>query len=147
MASALIIFLVVWAAFVATAMWEARVEGRNTWDKGKLGWKIMIKGRAVYTAYQFWLFMVMYPLLMIILPLIVNGWNVRLFGILVSAYFSGVALEDIVYPFVNPAFKWKEKFHSKLLEFRYYKIAGIKVPIFHIVHIIIAVLVWYFLWR
>jgi len=38
--SVLLIFIWIYAAMIATSFWEAYIEGRNYWDKGKLGWKI-----------------------------------------------------------------------------------------------------------
>lgn len=88
----------------------------------------------------------MLPLL-VSLPLIIYGWNIKLFGILISAYFSGMVLEDFVYFLVNPAIKfsyWNPEFVNF---FSWLKIGDFKVPINYIYGILIAVLSWYFIWR
>jgi len=69
--NAILIFIWIWGAMVAMAFWEAYSEGRNEWDEGKLGWKIKI-GRYYFTAYHFYLFLVMWPLLLS-LPLVIYG--------------------------------------------------------------------------
>jgi len=88
-----LIILWIYAAMFANSFWEAYVEGRNSWDKGKLGWQIQL-GKFRLTAYHFWLFWVMYPLLLT-LPLIIYGWDIKLFGILLSAYASGMVVQDL----------------------------------------------------
>lgn len=139
------IFIVVYAAMIATSFWESYVEGRNAWDKGKHGWKIRI-GKFVFTGYHFFLFWVMFPLLLS-LPLVIYGWDTRLFGILLSAYLSGAVIEDFFWYIVNPKVKFKE-INSDFAD--YYprlRLGGIKIPIFYLFGIISSVLVWYFLWR
>src|SRR3989344_845186 len=97
---AFLVFTLVWGAMIATGFWESYVEGRNPWDKGKLGWKIRI-GSFVLTGYHFYLFWVMFPLLLAI-PFVFTGWNPKLFGVLVSAYATGVILEDLTWYLVYP---------------------------------------------
>ena len=102
----LIIFIWVYAAMIAMSFWEAYVEGRNAWDKKKLGWKLNI-GKFVLHSYHFYAFWIMWPLALS-LPLVIYGWDTRLFGILLSAYFSGMVLEDFFWYVVNPVVKLKE---------------------------------------
>ena len=89
----LLIFIWIYIAMIANSFWEAYVEGNHPWEKGKLGWKLKIKGRVVLTAYHFWLFFVMHPIYLS-LPFIIYGFNLKLFGILVSAFSSGLIIED-----------------------------------------------------
>ncbi|MDD5191863.1 MAG: hypothetical protein PHX96_01860 [Candidatus Nanoarchaeia archaeon] len=106
----LLIFILIYAAMIAMSFWESYVEGRNAWDKGKLGWKIRI-GKYVISAYHVYISWVMFPLLLS-LPLVIYGWDTKLFGILVSAYFSGMVIEDFMWYVVNPVVKFKEFFTS-----------------------------------
>ena len=64
---AILIILIIWAAMVAMGFWEAYVEGRNPWDKRKLGWKLKL-GKYSLPAYHFYCFWVMWPLLVFALP-------------------------------------------------------------------------------
>ena len=143
---ALMIFVVVWAAMIAMAFWESYVEGRNPWDRRKLGWKLKLYGKYVLPAYHFYLFVVFIPLLMI-LPLVIYGWDFKLFGILVSAYFSGVVLEDFLWFVVNPAVKfsdWNPRFANF---YEWLRIGSFKIPWRYIIGIAIALLSWFFIWR
>lgn len=133
-------------AMIAMSFWEAYIEGRKAWDKGKLGWKIKI-GEYTISAYHVYVSWVMLPLLFT-LPLIIYGWNSKLFGILVSAYFSGMILEDFMWYVVNPVVKFKEFFTSFSDYYPWIKIKGKKIiPLGYVISIIIAILSWYFLWR
>ncbi len=140
------IFLWIYAAMIAHSFWEAYVEGRNPWDKNKLGWKLRF-GRYSLPAYHFWLFWVMYPLLLS-LPLVIYGWNLKLFGVLLSAYASGMVIQDFMWYVVNPAVAVSEFWTSFSDYFPFIKIGGRKiVPIGYAVGVIAALISWYFLWR
>jgi hypothetical protein len=132
---------------VAMAFWEAYVEGRNEFDKKKLGWKIKFGKYTFITAYHFYVFVVMWPLLLS-LPLIIYGWDFQLFGILISAYFSGQVIEDFMWYVVNPVVKFKERVTRFSDYYPWIKIGGIKiVPWCYIQNTVIALLSWYFIWR
>ena len=133
-------------AFIASGFWEAYVEGRNAWDKGKLGWKIRI-GSFVLSGYHFYLFVIMYPALLA-LPFVFTGWNYKLFGIIVSAYASGVILEDFVWYLANPVVRFREWFTPFSDYYPWIKLGGRKlIPLGYIVYLGIALLSWYFIWR
>lgn len=142
-----LIFIWIWAAMIATSFWESRVEGRNAWDKGKHGWKIKYKNYVYLTAYHFWLFWVMYPLLLT-LPLVIYGFDLKLVGIIISAYASGIIIEDFMWYVVNPAVKLKE-FHTNFSNyFIWIKIGGKKIiPLGYVTLFLVSLLSWHFLWR
>ncbi len=142
----LCIFALIWCALIASGIWESYVEGRNPWDKGKLGWKIRI-GSFLLTGYHFYLFWVMYPALLA-LPFVITGWNPKLFGIIVSAYASGVILEDFTWYLANPAVQFKEWFTSFSDYYPWIKIGGKKIiPWGYVIGIAIALASWFFLWK
>ncbi|MFA5135573.1 MAG: hypothetical protein WC505_07365 [Patescibacteria group bacterium] len=141
----LLIFIWIYAAMVATSFWEAYVEGRNAWDKGKLGWKIQI-GNFKLTGYHFFLFYVMWPLL-ITLPLVVHGWDTRLFGILLSAFFSGSVLEDFMWYVVNPVVKLRELNTDFANYYPRIRFGAIRIPLFYFIGIGLAFLSWFLFWR
>ena len=142
----LLIFIWIYAAMIAMSFWESYVEGRNAFGKGKLGWKLKF-GKYSLPAYHFYVFFIMLPLLLT-LPFIIYGWDLRLFGIIISAYFSGMIIEDFMWYVVNPVVNFKE-FYSPFSD--YYPWLKIKrkkiIPSGYIVNVIIAVLSWYFLWK
>ncbi len=131
---------------IANSFWEAYVEGRNPWDKRKLGWKITMRGFTL-PAYHFYLFFVMYPLL-ITLPFIIFGWNTRYFGIVLSAFLSGLVIEDFGWFVVNPVVELREFYTPFSDYYPWFKIGGRKiVPLGYLFGIFGALLSWYFLWR
>ncbi len=140
------IFLWIYAAMITMSFWESEVEGRKAWDKGKLGPKIYI-GRYCLSAYHFWVFWIMWPML-IMLPLIIYGWDTRLFGILVSAYFTGTIIEDFCWYIVNPAIKFKESFNHKFAcYYPWLKLGNFEIPAIYIFNLSIALLSWYLFWK
>ena len=142
----LAIFILICAALIASGFWEAYVEGRNAWDKGKLGWRVHI-GPFVLTSYHFYLFWVMYPLLLAI-PFVFTGWNPTLFGVIVSAYAIGMILEDFTWYLVNPVVKFSEWFTSFSDYYPWIRIGGQKiVPVAYIAGAAIALLSWLFIWK
>lgn len=140
------IFGLIWAAMIANSFWEAYVEGKHAWDDHKLGWKIKYHGHVILTAYHFWLFFVMYPLLLSI-PLAITGFSWKLFGILASAYFSGLIIEDFFWFIVNPVFSFKH-FNSKYVKwYPWLKFGKFEVPLGYALGAILSLLFWLFLWR
>ena len=131
---------------IANGFWEAYVEGKHAWAEGKFGWKIRIKKYVWLTAYHFWLFMVMWPLL-ITLPLVIFGFDLRIFGILLSAYFSGLIVEDFTWFVVNPVFNFN-RFNSKYVKwYPWLKIGKFEIPVYYTGGMLLSVSSWYFLWR
>jgi hypothetical protein len=142
-----LIFAWVWAAFVALSFWESSTEGRNCWDKGKCGWKIKLGKYILTTRYHFFLFCVMIPLLLF-LPLVIFGWDAKLFGVLVSAYFSGLVIEDFFWFVVNPVVKFSEFTTSFTDYYPWIRIGGRKIiPTYYVLNIVIAILSWLLIWR
>ncbi|MDP3955606.1 MAG: hypothetical protein Q8Q15_04580 [bacterium] len=146
MLKTIFIFGSVYVAMIAMAFWESEVEGKKAWDKGKLGWKIQC-GKYCLPAYHFFVFVVMWPVLLS-LPLIVNGWDAKLFGILTSAYFSGLVLEDFLWFIVNPAIKFSESFSPKFAShYPWLKIWKLQFPLTYLIGLSLSLLSWFFFWR
>jgi hypothetical protein len=142
----LIIFLFVYAAMIAWSFAESSFEGRNSWDKGKIGFRIKI-GKFIISRYHFFAFLITFPLL-IALPLAVNGWDTRLFGILLSAYLTSLIIEDFVWYLVNPVVRPKEFWTRFSDYYPWIKIGKRKIiPAGYVLYIIAALLSWWFLWR
>ena len=144
--SVILIFLWVWVAFIAISFWEAYMEGRSAWAKDSIGWRINITKNISLTGYHFFLFWVMIPLFMT-LPLVIGGWNLRLLGILISAYFSGLVIEDFMWFVVNPVVSIKE-WGPKFVDYYPWIGFGIfKIPVYYLLDILIALLSWWFIWK
>ncbi|MDO8741454.1 MAG: hypothetical protein Q7J54_07885 [Candidatus Woesearchaeota archaeon] len=144
--SPLLIFIWIFIAMTAAAFWESYAEGRNAWHKGKLGWKIKLGNSFILTAYHFYLFWIMWPILLT-LPFIIYGWNFKLFGVLVSAYFSGLVYQDIMWFIVNPVVNFSELNPKFANYYPWIKLGRFKVPLFYAVELFIAFLSWFFIWR
>ncbi len=142
----LLIFLWVYAAMIAMSLWESCVEGRNAWEKGKQGWKIKLLKGFYLSAYHFYLFFVMWPVLLT-LPLVICGWDFRLFGILVSAFFSGMVIEDFMWFVVNPVVKLSE-FNPRFAHYYpWLRLGKLRIPLIYVINLGIAILSWYFIWH
>jgi hypothetical protein len=140
------IFIIIWGAMIATSFWEAYVEGKHAWADHKLGWKLRYKKYIILTGYHFWLFFVMYPLLLS-LPLVVSGFSWRLFGIIGSAYFSGLIIEDFFWFLVNPAFKF-DHYSSKYVKwYPWLKIGEFEMPLGYLIGSFLSLLFWILLWK
>lgn len=141
----ILLIVYIWIAFIAMSFWESSVEGRNAWDKGKLGWKLKIGRYVVTSRYHF--FAILMILILISLPLVIYGWNIRLFGILLSAVASGFVIEDFFWYVFNPVVKVRE-LNTKFANY-YPRISfgKIKIPTGYFIGIIVAVLSWLFFWR
>ena len=142
----LLVFAVVWLAMLSMSFWESYVEGRYPWDKRKLGWKLRLTGHYVLPAYHFYLFVVMLPLLLS-LPLVIGGWNIVVFGVLLSAYLTGMIIEDFFWFVVNPEVPLKNFNQEWADYYPWIKIWKFQMPFGYLLSLAGATLSWYFLWR
>jgi hypothetical protein len=142
----LLIFVWIWAAMVATSFWEAYVEGKHPWAEGKLGWKIKSGKYIVLTAYHFFLFWITFPLLLT-LNFVIYGFNLQLLGIIISAYSTGLILEDFFWFIVNPTFHVKNWNSEHVKWYPWLKIGKLEIPASYLFSVFIALVSWYFLWR
>ncbi len=140
----LLIFLIIWLAMIAHSFWESSVEGKNAWAKNKYGWKLQILKNVSLTRYHFWLFFIQLPLLIIVLPLVIAGFSWQLLGILLSAYLSGIVIEDFFWFVVNTEISFKESWNP---EFAFYYpwivIGKFKIPIGYVIGILLAIITWF----
>lgn len=142
----LLIFAWVYIAMIANSFWESYLEGRDTWDKHKFGWSIKLGSHYVLPAYHVYLFIIMWPMLLL-LPMIIYGWNTRLFGVLLSAYFSGLSIEDFFWYVVNPIVKFKE-FTPRFAKYYPWIVIGrFKIPAGYVISVLLAVISWLLFWK
>ena len=141
----ILVFALVYGAMIATSFWEAYVEGKHAWDEGKLGWKIRYKGKVILTAYHFWLFIVMYPLLLS-LPLAIYGFDKKLLGVIASAYFSGLVVEDFFWFVVNPVFNFRNWNSKNVKWYPWLNFGFFEIPAYYLISLGVSFLSWYFIW-
>lgn len=140
------IFLFIWAAMIAMAFWESSAEGRNAWNKTKVGWKIKIGRYTVLTRYHFWIWVMW--IIILTFPLALTNWEISTLGKLISALLIGFIIEDFCWYLVNPQVRLKE-FYSPFSDYYpWIKIGKQKIiPVFYLTNVILALLSWYFLWK
>lgn len=133
------IFIVIQLAMLATALWEARIEGENIGASQQTGWKIKILGMN-FTEYHFWLWFVAYPFLLAV-PLTFNfSWH--LFTIVVCSYFIGLVLEDFMWFVFNPKFP-VSRFNSENVKwYPWLKIGKFEIPFFYLFSIILSAMIY-----
>ena len=142
----LLVFICVILAFVIMAFLERTIEGPNGWGRKTYGKRFRITKNFLITEYHlwFWLFLI---ILVLVLPLVVSGFSLESFGFLLSALAIGCLLEDFLYFVVNPYFGLK-KFNSKNVKWhQWMKIGKLELPWSYILGIIIAFLLYWFLWK
>ena len=134
----------IWLAFIAISFWESSVEGRNAWDKKKIGWKLRVGKYVVLTRYHFWVWVMM--ALLLFFPLFIFGWNTRLFGVLLSAFASGWVIEDFFWYVVNPVVKVRELNTNFASYYPRISFGKVKIPVGYFIGIAVAILSWVIFW-
>jgi hypothetical protein len=142
----ILIFVIIYLAMISSAFWESYSEGREAWGMGKFGFKTKVFGFEI-SGYHIFLFLVTWPLLLI-LPFAIFGWNSYYFGVVMSAFFSGLIVEDFFWYIVNPEVRVYEFWMDFSNYYPWLKIKGRKiVPIGYLIWLVLALVFWYFFWR
>ena len=138
-----LILIYILFVFVSIAFWEAYIEGRHGWAAKSVGWKMkkdlfFIKG---ITAYHFWSWIIMIPMFLA-LPLVIYGWDLKLFGVLLTGYLWGAVLEDFLWFVVNPAFPFKNYNPRKVYWHKWVKIGKLELPQGYFIYFALGLIVW-----
>jgi hypothetical protein len=136
----ILILLYIILSFIALAFAEGYSEGRYGWAERSYGWKLKIFKR-ILTAYHFWLWLIMLPLLLMF-PIFIYGFNLKLFGIILAGYIFGSLINDFAWYIVNPKVTLKD-FNPRFAKwYNWWNIFGIKIPDFYIFYPIIGLIIW-----
>lgn len=141
----LAIFLTIQIAMILFASAEAYMEGKKGWKWNPAWWRIRLPNGYTYTAYHVFIYILFFPLILIVLPIVVAGWDRHLFLLLIFSYVVGGRVEDFTWFVVNPLHplsKWNPR------ETRWYpwmKIGSFHLPVAYVVHSLIAVVLFIFL--
>ncbi|MFT4307761.1 MAG: hypothetical protein ACMXYM_00125 [Candidatus Woesearchaeota archaeon] len=129
---------IIWAAMVASGIWESSVEGDNAWEKNKRGWKI---GRKpwILTRYHFFLFWVTFPLVLSI-PLVLN-YSPELLRTIAFGYVTGVLIQDLSWFVSNPGWGLKRWNPENVDWFAWVRIGRFAVPVVYIAGLAIAAII------
>ena len=128
----------IWAAMIATGVWESSSEGVRSWAKGKTGWKI---GRQpwVLTQYHFFLFWVTFPLLLSI-PLVLD-YSAELLRTIAFAYITGVIIQDFSWFIFNK--RWGlRRFNPKYVDWHaWIRVGPVDIPALYIIGAVVALII------
>ena len=134
----IVVIGIIWAAMIASGVWESSSEGVRSWAKGKLGWRIGTEPW-VLTRYHFFLFWITFPLLLSI-PLVLN-YSTELLRTIAFGYMTGVIIQDFSWFAFNPRWGIK-RFNPKYVEWHaWVRIGPLQVPTLYIVGISIATII------
>lgn len=104
----MLIGLIVFMLFLAVilAWWEIQIEGRDGWAARAPGWRIergwlmRLTGGLPVTGYH--VFMTIFMIAVVHLPLFFTGWSMRLECLLIGFYVGMVLVEDFLWFVLNP---------------------------------------------
>jgi hypothetical protein len=112
----LLAFMVFMACILA--LWEIQIEGKDGWAAGLPGWRIekgwpvkMTGGRPI-TGYH--LFMTLFMVSIVHLPLFFVTWSWRLESLLLGFYLGMMLLEDFMWFVLNPHYGIKNFRRGKI---------------------------------
>lgn len=141
----ILIFIWIILAFVSTSFWEAYIEGKHPWASRQIGWSRKISNHITLTAYHFWLLITF--IFLLTLPVVVTGWNAKLFGIILSAACIGIIVEDFLWFVINPYYSLKKFNSNDAPWYPWVNLGAIELPALYLVSFAISILSWYFLWK
>ena len=99
-------------AAVIFALWEIQIEGKNGWAKNLPCWKsknkwiIKLMGGRPLTGYH--LYMIIFLILIIHLPMFFTQWNLEKEFFLISFLFGFLIMEDFLWFVLNPHYGLKK---------------------------------------
>ena len=134
-----LVFATIQLGMVLFACAEAYMEGKDGWKWNPKWWRINLPGGYTYTAYHFFIYFGMFPILLIFLPLLIAGWDRHLFLVLLFSYVVGSRVEDFTWFVVNPLHplsKWNPQ------ETRWYPwitVGKLSIPLSYTFNFIVAV--------
>lgn len=134
----LVVISIIWAAMIASGIWESSSEGVRSWAKGKSGWRIG-KKPWILTQYHFFLFWVTFPLLLSI-PLVVS-YSPELLRTIVFAYLTGTIIQDFSWFIFNP--RWRlRRFNPRYVDWHaWVRIGPLNIPVLYLIGITLALIV------
>jgi hypothetical protein len=143
----MIIGLLAFMVFLACilALWEIQIEGKDGWAANSPGWRIekgwavKITGGRPITGYH--IFMTLFIIGVVHLPLFFAPWSWRLECLLVGFYLGMVLLEDFLWFVFNPYYGIKSFRKGKIW---WHKSWWGPVPSFYWILLILVIFLMYF---
>jgi hypothetical protein len=143
MITGLLIFMVFLALILA--MWEIQIEGKDGWAAKSPGWRIetgwvmKLTGGRPLTGYH--VFMTVFLIAVIHLPLFFVPWSWRLESLLLGFYVGMVFIEDFLWFVLNPYYGIKNFRKGKIW---WHKQWWGPVPALYWILLVIAAVLFYF---
>lgn len=137
-----LIFIIIQFSMVAFAYTEAVLEGKDAWARNRKVWRFKIGGRYDYTSYHLVAYYLLFPLLIIALPLVISGFNWSLFWFLLGAYLIGTIIQDFFWFIFNPEWSLKQWNPNDVDWYLWIAIGKFHVPVSYAVKFCIAILIF-----
>lgn len=139
------VFLLIQLAMISFSYTEAVLEGYEGWAKDRKVWRFKVSINHDYTSYHLVTYYILFPLVIIALPLLVAGFSWQLFWLLLASYLIGSIFEYFMWFVFNserPFKKWNPK---DTTWYPWLVIKRFALPVSYVVKSVIGVLMLVFL--
>lgn len=140
-------FAIIQLAMICYACAEAYMEGAEGWKWNPSWWRIHLYKNYYYNAYHFFVYYGVFPLLIILLPLLLVGFTLHFFLVLCISFIVGLRVEDFTWFVVNPLHplsKWNPK------DTRWYpwvKLGTFSLPLSYVISFFVTIILLLLLWQ
>lgn len=140
-----LIFSIVQIAMICFAYTEAVLEGPEGWAKDRKVWRFKIHQRYDYTSYHLVTYYLLFPIIVIGLPLAVAGFSMSLLWLLLASYLIGTILEDFFWFVFNPERPFSKWNPTDTTWYPWFKFGRFYTPVSYIVKFLAGVLILIYL--
>jgi len=140
-----LIFLIIMIAMASFAYTEAVLEGDEGWAKDKKVWRFKIGWGYDYTSYHIVAYYVLFPILIIVLPLAIAGFSWSFFWFLLSSYLLGTIIEDFLWFVFNPKRPLRMWNPKETKWYPWVKYGKVALPVSYVVKFILAIIILVYL--
>lgn len=139
------VFLLIQLAMISFSYTEAVLEGYEGWAKDRKVWRFKVSKNHDYTSYHLVTYYILFPLVIIALPLLVAGFSWQLFWLLLASYLIGSIFEDFMWFVFNPERPLKKWNPKDTTWYPWLVIKRFALPVSYVVKFVIGVLMLVFL--
>lgn len=141
----ILIFSIIQVAMVAFAYSEAVLEGEEGWARDKKCWRFRINKNYDYTSYHLITYYILFPILIIFLPLSIVGFQSHLFWLLLASYLIGTIFEDFMWFVFNPVRPFAKWNPEETTWYPWVKIGKFASPLSYVVKLAMGILILIYL--
>lgn len=139
------VFLLIQLAMISFSYTEAVLEGYEGWAKDRKVWRFKVSRNHDYTSYHLVTYYILFPLVIIALPLLVAGFSWQLFWLLLASYLIGSIFEDFMWFVFNPERPFNKWNPKDTTWYPWLVIKRFALPVSYVVKFVIGVLMLVFL--